>query len=242
MKIILYEGDCLRVLPSINQKFDLIVAGPPYNILGEKTRAVHKVDWDQFTQEEFMDFSVRWMKLCYDKLIWNGSCFVFWSEKNLFLFRDILSQTKFRLHKIIIWHYPNVVKGFSSKRWHNTFDFIFHLVKGEKPKYFNASFVDEENKDVWVFVKPQANFKKDRKVHPTQKPLELIKRIVKMFSEKHSWVLDPFAGSGTTLKACIELGRNCVGIEINSEYIEIIKRRLNWGKLFGVEFKYRKVR
>jgi DNA modification methylase len=62
--------------------------------------------------------------------------------------------------------------------------------------------------------------------HPTQKPINLMKLLVKISTEEGDCVLDPFAGSGTTLQACEELGRNSIGIEINPEYIGIIRRRL----------------
>jgi site-specific DNA-methyltransferase (adenine-specific) len=163
---------------------------------------------------------------------------LFWSERHLFLFGDILRKTSFKLYKIVVWHYPNILKGFSNKKWHNTYDFIFHLVTGEKPKTFNASFADGENKDVWVFPRPQSNFKKDKTLHPTQKPLELVKRIVKMFSNEGEIVLDPFLGSGTTMVACKELKRNCIGIEINPEYIQIAKTRLNWGSSLLNDIKW----
>jgi site-specific DNA-methyltransferase (adenine-specific) len=79
----------------------------------------------------------------------------------------------------------------------------------------------------------------ERTEHPAQKPLELVKRLVSAFSFEGDTVLDPFLGSGTTMLACLELRRSCIGIEIEPKYIEITKRRLNWGSnLAGdVEFE-----
>ena len=71
--------------------------------------------------------------------------------------------------------------------------------------------------------------KKDRgdgNNHPTVKPTELMKWLVKLVTPEGGVVLDPFAGSGTTLVACKMLGRDCIGIEREPEYVEIIKRRL----------------
>ena len=62
--------------------------------------------------------------------------------------------------------------------------------------------------------------------HPTQKPLKLMRTIIKMSTEEGDTVLDPFAGSGTTLIACEEMNRNCLGIEINKKYIQMIKKRI----------------
>ncbi|MCD6411522.1 MAG: site-specific DNA-methyltransferase [Thermoplasmata archaeon] len=243
MKMVLIHGDSLKVLPKLEQKVDLVIADPPYFVLEKaKVQEIAK-KWDFFhSVDEYREFTIRWLNEVYRLLKDGGSCLVFWSEKHMFLFGEIVKQTHFKLHKTIIWHYPNVLKGFSSKRWINTFDFVFHLVKGNKPKVFNAKFTKDENKDVQIFPKPQCNFVKDRKWHTTQKPLELIKRFVKILTNEGDWVLDPFLGSGTTMLACLQLNRNCVGIEINEEYIQIIKRRLNWGSSLGnVEFKFREV-
>jgi site-specific DNA-methyltransferase (adenine-specific) len=66
----------------------------------------------------------------------------------------------------------------------------------------------------------------ERTEHPTQKPLALVERLVRAFSFKGENVIDPFAGSGTTLVACAKTGRNCLGIEINEKYAEIIRKRI----------------
>jgi len=236
VRLTLIQGDCLKILPKLpDECVDLVVTDPPYNILS----SVDKIDntakeWDTFASiDEYKNFTINYLQQLERILKNNSSTFIFWSEKHLFIFPEILEKTNFKLYKILIWHYPNILKGFSNKRWHNTFDFIFHLVKGDKPKIFNASFVKGENIDVWKFPKPQFNFKKDKKLHSTQKPLEMIKRIVKMFSENGDTVLDPFLGSGTTMKACLELNRNCIGIEINKNYCDITKKRLNWGYSLG---------
>jgi DNA modification methylase len=73
--------------------------------------------------------------------------------------------------------------------------------------------------------KPTMNIS-ERTEHPTQKPLELIRKLVTAFSFPNDTVFDPFAGSGTTLVTCKELNRNCLGIEINKEYADIIRMRM----------------
>ncbi len=80
--------------------------------------------------------------------------------------------------------------------------------------------------DVWEipFLNPKA---KERVGYPTQKPVELLERIIKISTDKGNLVLDPFCGSGTTLVAAKLTGRNWIGIDINSEAIEISKKRIN---------------
>jgi len=72
--------------------------------------------------------------------------------------------------------------------------------------------------------------KEERTPHPTQKPLALVRNLVGAFSFPGDSVLDPFAGSGTTLLTCKELGRICVGIEIDPEYANLIRRRVGLGR------------
>ena len=67
---------------------------------------------------------------------------------------------------------------------------------------------------------------KEYEGHPTQKPLKLMRLIVKISTEPEDWILDPFAGVGTTLVTARELNRNCFGIEINRLYVKLYRRRL----------------
>jgi len=80
-------------------------------------------------------------------------------------------------------------------------------------------------KDVWSISRLH-RIHSEREDHPTQKPLEIIERMVKSSSPKGGVVLDPFAGTGTTIEACIRNERKCVAYELNSEYCEIIKNRV----------------
>jgi site-specific DNA-methyltransferase (adenine-specific) len=77
--------------------------------------------------------------------------------------------------------------------------------------------------DVWRDI----DFYKEKRYHPTQKPLKLIERLILASSNINDMILDPFAGSGSTLLASNNTNRNCIGIEINPDYYEIINKRLN---------------
>lgn len=85
--------------------------------------------------------------------------------------------------------------------------------------------------DVWDDVWIDISSVKNRWGHPTQKPLKLIERILKCSSKIGDTVLDFFMGSGTTMDACQKLERNCIGIEINPEYCETIRKRC-FGRTF----------
>jgi len=84
--------------------------------------------------------------------------------------------------------------------------------------------------NVWSFLPPvfsEGRSQKKSYLHPTEKPLEIMKRLVEMLTPEGGTVLDPFAGSGTTALACRELGRNYICVEKEQEYIDIIHKRLN---------------
>jgi site-specific DNA-methyltransferase (adenine-specific) len=71
--------------------------------------------------------------------------------------------------------------------------------------------------------------------HPTQKPLGLLKKIITQFTDKDDLILDPYMGSGTTLRAAMDLGRRAIGIEIDGGYCELAARRLAQRSLFSVD-------
>jgi site-specific DNA-methyltransferase (adenine-specific) len=89
----------------------------------------------------------------------------------------------------------------------------------------------EEFNDIYdknfLVKKPNKKEKKSYNTHVTVKPIELMEHLIKIFSKKGALVIDPFLGSGTTAIACKNTGRKCIGIELNKEYFEISKKRLN---------------
>src|SRR5208282_5749090 len=107
-------------------------------------------------------------------------------------------------------------------------EFIFNLDDIRVPQKF---YRDRNNMrganpgDVWEFSHVHY-CNPNRQNHPTQKPEGLIERMVLASSNVEGNVLDPFSGSGTTLRVCQQLNRNCTGIEINPEYVEMSHQRL----------------
>ena len=81
-------------------------------------------------------------------------------------------------------------------------------------------------RNVWTDISPIVPWSKERVAHPTQKPVQLMERCVKLWTNENDTVLDFTAGSGSTGVACKNLNRNFVGIEINKEYFDIMMNRL----------------
>jgi DNA modification methylase len=80
---------------------------------------------------------------------------------------------------------------------------------------------------------------KGERYHPTQKPIKLLEWIIKNYCDKDDVILDPFIGSGTTMIACQNLKRSCIGIEINPKYCEIVKKRCFGRRFLDREVEYR---
>jgi len=216
-RIKLYNGDCLQELDNIQEKIDLVITDPPYFVINKK------VEWDKFDNlEEYLNFLKIWYEKLLTKMKENSSIYIFFSQKFMKEGMDL-----FNPDKCLIWHHPNLA-FLTNKTFLYMYDVIFYITIGKS--IFNASFIDKENVDVFTYAKPQSNFKKDRKIYGTQKPLELIKNFVKISSNEEDMVLDCFAGSGTTLAAAKELKRNAIGIEISKETCDLIVNRIKGAK------------
>ena len=112
---------------------------------------------------------------------------------------------------------------------------VYSRFNSNVPRFRSVANVNYTN--VWSFLPAnQKTYNKGGKEHPTQKPLEVMERLVEMLSVKNNIVLDPFLGSGTTAVACAKLGRQFIGFEISPEYCAVanerIKAVLNQGNLF----------
>ena len=81
--------------------------------------------------------------------------------------------------------------------------------------------------NVWTDISPIVPWSKEKVNHPTQKPVQLMERCIKLWANPNNIVLDPFMGSGTTGVACKNLGRNFIGIEKMDKYFEIAQKRIS---------------
>jgi site-specific DNA-methyltransferase (adenine-specific) len=196
----LIQADCLSILKTLPDKsIDLLCTDPPYGIGIAKTGTLGKS---------------RFAPKNWDDSIPSGECF-----------REMLRVSK----QQIIWGGNHFIQHLSPSRcW---------LVWWKKDGLPRLTFADCEL--AWTsFRRPAQVFncrlygssvrdsKEPRVGHPTQKALEVMKWCIREFSQPGDLVLDPFAGSGTTLVAAHLLGRRFLGIEQDSEYLEIANKRL----------------
>jgi DNA modification methylase len=214
------QGDCIEEMKKLPDKsIDMIYVDPPYNM--------GKGVWDTFKDDEFLIFTENWIRECIRLLKDRSHLFInFSSDKMAWLENLILEDYSILPVSRIIWNYRNAGGKSSGKtRFSKTYEPILHYNFGDKELNFPSEW-DDTRFDVWTIAIPQANFDEGHD-HPTQKPVELLDRLVRYGSFPGEVILDPMAGSGTTGVACIKNDRDFTLIEKQPEYIDQIYKRLN---------------
>lgn len=226
-------GDALVELPKLKpETFDLIVVDPPYN-LGKDYG--NNQDTKKFN--DYLLFSRCWLKEAHRLLKPSGTIYVFMGFRFISYIYDILlRELGMFFNSWIVWHYTQGIgktKGFSPRHddilmFTKSKEFVFNLDAVRVPqKYYRErnNMRGANPGDVWEFSHVHY-CNENRQNHPTQKPEALIERIVLASSHEGSLVLDPFLGSGTTLKVCQQLNRLGMGIEVNPDYVQMSSNRL----------------
>ena len=233
----------MKILKNLSPgTFDMIFADPPYFLSSGgitcqsgKMLLVDKGDWDnaKSVQEKYR-FNKKWIKLCKPLLKTNGTIWISGTFHNIYSIGMALEEEGFHILNNITWQKKNPPPNLACKCFtHSTETLIWACIpdaKGKKKYTFNYQLMKEINndkqmKDVWEgpLVKPSE--KREGK-HPTQKPLYLLERIIMASTEPGALILDPFAGSSSTGVAAKILGRRYIGIEKETEFLELSKQRL----------------
>lgn len=256
-------GDAIDILKKIKSNtIDLIFADPPYNI--GKDFGNNKDVWK--SKEEYIEWCKKWLDECYRVLKDNGT-FYFMTATQHMPYLDVYVSEKYHVLSRIIWSYDS--SGVQSKKnFGSLYEPILMTTKSINSKYtFNYEGILVEAKtgakrklidyrktppqpyntkkvpgNVWNFNR--VRFLMDEyENHPTQKPEELLERIILASSNPGDIVLDPFSGSFTTSCVAVKNNRNAIGIELNDEYYKIGIRRTNIANEYdGQVLKKEKVR
>jgi site-specific DNA-methyltransferase (adenine-specific) len=228
------QGDALSKLPEFEtDSVDVIIADPPYN-LGKD----YGNNSDAQNFEDYLHFTRTWTKQASRILKPTGTLYVFMGFRFISYLFDILDrELQLVFNSWIVWHYTQGMgktRGFSPRHddvlmFNKTREFKFNLDAVRVPqKYYRErnNMRGANPGDVWQFS--HVHYCNDnRQPHPTQKPEGLAERMVLASSDIGGSILDPFCGSGTTLRVCQQLQRNCLGIEINAGYVQMIAERLS---------------
>jgi site-specific DNA-methyltransferase (adenine-specific) len=253
IKLTLIQGDCLKVLPSIpSESVDLIITDPPYFIGKELT--IHRSRnpkkykyvgkdieynfiWDKFeNEEEYNNFIEKCFTECFRILRNGGHLLSFFDIFKVSRLVEIARKNNAIPRQPLFWLKTNPVPVARKVSFMRSLELIFWATKGtysRKVSTFNWQL--GMSKDFIEAPIVSGNEKLD---HPTQKPEKVVKWLMEYLSNEGDTVLDPFLGSGTTMKVARDLKRNCIGIEISPEYIEMTKKRLNWGNSLSSEIEW----
>ncbi len=241
MKHIIYQGDALDVLQGIKEaSVDLIFADPPYGLskkqgMGWKfsKHITLQEAWDIFSRDDLFSFNMEWMSLAVRALKPGGVIWVCGSFHNIYQLGFIMQHLDLKINNSIVWFKPNAQPNITARMFTESTEHLIWAVKDHsKAKWvFNYSDMKEMNggrqmRNMWeIPLTP----KKEKAAgdHPTQKPLQLLRRIILSTSRKGDVILDPFLGSGTTCVVAEETCRNSIGIEKNPDYLEIVRKRMD---------------
>lgn len=234
----LLEGDCMKLLPQFDFKFDMIFADPPYflsnggiSVQSGKIVCVDKGEWDkQGTDVSINEFNLRWISLCREKLKEKGTIWVSGTYHNIFSVASAMQQLGFKILNVITWAKTNPPPNISCRYFTHSTEFVIWARKNARiPHFYDYDLMKLINNgkqmtDVWR-MPAIARWEKSCGKHPTQKPLALLTRIILASTKSNAWILDPFSGSSTTGIAASLVGRRFLGIEVEKEYLELSKRR-----------------
>ena len=192
----LYLGDCLEVMKSIPDKSVDAVITDPPYGIGEDVRKADKSGRTEFTTDNRWDLAIP-EKLYFSEIFRASNNQIIWGGN---YFVDYLHNSRCWL----IWDKMQKFSGADAELAWTSFD--------KSTKAFRKSRVEFHSEE--------------KKVHPTQKPLSLMRWAIENYTNEGDTILDPFMGSGTTGVACVQTGRNFIGIEIDPTYFAIAERRI----------------
>jgi site-specific DNA-methyltransferase (adenine-specific) len=236
----IFQGDCREILAAMPaESVDLIFADPPYFLSNGgitchagKMVSVNKGAWDKSQGAEANhQFNTEWLAACQRVLKPNGSIWVSGTSHVIHSVGFAMQQLDFKLLNDVSWVKPNPPPNLSCRYFTHATETIIWAAKNKKSRHtFNYKLMKEWNrgkqmKSVWE-IYPPATWEKKFGKHPAQKPLLLLERILMASSNEGDLVLDPFMGSGTTALAARRTGRHFIGLEAETQWLNVTRRRL----------------
>ena len=226
-------GDCIKELEKLKtDSVNLIFADPPYNLSGETSLTVKngkpvtcdKGEWDKI--ENIHEFNLKWVKECKRVLKPQGTLWISGTLHNHPSIGMALKGAGYWIINDVIWYKPNATPLLSRNRFVPSTELIWVASKTKK-YYFDYELAKKLNggkqmRNLWTITA-----KRHITSHPTEKPEELLERVISIGSKKGDLILDPFMGSGTTGVVAKKLCRNFIGIEIDKKYSKIATNRIN---------------
>jgi site-specific DNA-methyltransferase (adenine-specific) len=225
--ITIYNGDCLDILPTL-PKADLILTDPPYESEAHTQQRVKRrglvVDVEALEFPPMTEEGRRTAATLISKLA-RRWVLTFCQIEAVPLWRAVYEEQGLVYKRTCIWVKPDGMPQYSGDRPGMGYETILAMHTNERSQWNGGG-----RNGVFTVNKNEG---KGAALHPTQKPIRLINELINLFSNPGETVLDPFMGSGTTLRSAKDTGRNAVGIEMEEKFCEIAVRRLAQECLFG---------
>jgi len=247
----LYKSDCIDVLNKLEENsIDMIFADPPYNLSNNgftcksgKMVSVNKGDWDvsNGVHNDF-EFHLKWIKACRRVLKPNGTIWISGTYHSIYACGFALQLLDYHILNDISWFKPNAAPNLSCRFFTASHENIIWARKSKKAKHtFNYESMkygkwhetdlikkeDKQMRSVWSITSPKKDEKKFGK-HPTQKPEQLLERIILASTNEEDVVLDPFNGSGTTGIVSNKYNRKYIGIDTEKIFLDLsIQRKIS---------------
>lgn len=210
----LFFGDCLEVMDKLIEEevaFDAIITDPPYGINFKSNHRKEK--YNAITNDDNLGFINEYFSKCHDLLKENTHiyCFCSWHKIDEF---KIAFEKYFKLKNIIVWEKNNTSMGDLKGSYAPKYEFILYGHKGRRER------IGKRLPDI-IQAKRTGN-----KLHPTQKPVDLLKIFIEQSTNENEVIFDGFMGSGSTGVACLNTNRKFVGIELDENYFNIAVNRM----------------
>lgn len=215
------QGDSLEILKSLEDScIDIVLTDPPYGIEYKSNRS----EYDNFItkrgllndgKNEALTLLENTCKILKHKTAENAHLYFFCSWSVFSDFEKIIGKY-FTIKTPIVWNKGNKGSGDLENDWGNQTELIIYCVKGKKNINYRKGNVLEIPK-----------IHSSKLVHPTQKPTQLIKEILEVSALPNDFVVDPFMGSGSTIKACNEMNLKSLGIELDKEMFNVANNFIN---------------
>lgn len=249
--VTLYLGDCIEILKKIEKNsVDMIFADPPYGLSNNgitcqngKMVSVNKGHWDKSNGfEDDFRFHNNWIKACKRVLKSNGTIWITGTYHSIYACGFALQKNGFKILNDITWYKPNAAPNLSCKYFTASHETVLWAIKDSKEKHtFNYEMMKNGNwhekdiiknngkqmRSVWSISTPSKSEKQFGK-HPTQKPFQLLERIILSSTNENDLILDPFTGSSTTGIIAKKYNRIFIGIDESKEYLNLSVNRLTY--------------
>lgn len=235
---------------------DLVIADPPYNLskggewkwdnsvelkgMGGNWNKVMQ-EWDDYSLETYMTFTKEWLTEIKRILKPTGSMWIFGTYHNIGIINVMCQMLGIEIINEVIWYKRNAFPNLAGRRLTASHETILWCNKGGKTReyYFDYEYSktgdfsydrlkapDKQMRTVWDISNNKEKSELIYGKHPTQKPIRILKRMIRLSSKSGDFVFTPFAGSGSECVAAKMTGRKYIGIEIDNTYCKLAQTRL----------------